>query len=51
LHRRRRAVGEADVNILRINENGRWNIDLEYEREGALLESERDILRTESTPA
>ena len=44
-----RGSGEADVNILRINENGRWNIDLEYEREGALLESERDILRTETT--
>ncbi len=43
-----RGSGEADVNILRINDNGRWSLDLEYEREGALLESERDIIRSDT---
>ncbi|HEY0148802.1 MAG TPA: TonB-dependent receptor [Allosphingosinicella sp.] len=42
-----RAVGEADVNILRINRNGRWTIDAEYQREGSLLESERDIIQAQ----
>jgi hypothetical protein len=45
-----RPSGEADINILRINDNGRWSLDLEYERQGALLESERDILRPAETP-
>ncbi len=43
-----RESGEADVNILRITDTGRWNIDLEYERQAALLENERDIIRAET---
>jgi hypothetical protein len=43
-----RAAGEADVNILRLNDNGRWSLDLEYERQASLLESERDIIRSDT---
>jgi hypothetical protein len=43
-----RGAGEADVNILRLNDNGRWSVDLEYERQASLLESERDIIRSDT---
>jgi len=39
-----RATAEADLNVLRINRQGRWNIDTEYQKQGGLLESERDII-------
>ncbi|WP_324749685.1 TonB-dependent receptor [Sphingomonas sp. LY54] len=37
---------EADLNILRITNNGRWNIDAEFERDTALFESERDLIQS-----
>lgn len=41
---------EADLNVLRISNDGRWEVDAEYDRSGALLESERDIIEIESGP-
>lgn len=41
---------ETDLTILRINRNGRWNLDFEYERDTALLESERDLVAAVSRP-
>lgn len=41
---------ETDLTILRINQNGRWNLDFEYERDTALLESERDLVAAVSRP-
>ncbi len=35
---------EGEVSILRIDREGRWNVDAEYERETALLESERNLI-------
>ncbi|HEY7810760.1 MAG TPA: TonB-dependent receptor [Allosphingosinicella sp.] len=40
-----RGVGGFDLNILRINRDGRWTVDAEYQREASLLESERDIIQ------
>jgi iron complex outermembrane receptor protein len=40
-----RLSGELDLDYLRIDDKGRWNLDLEYEHSGALLESERDIVQ------
>jgi hypothetical protein len=34
----------AEANILHIDPSGRWNIDLEYQHQTPLLESERNIL-------
>lgn len=34
---------EIDLNLLRIDRAGRWEIDAEYEHEAALFESERDL--------
>ena len=42
-----RATGEFDLNLLRLNNNGRWSLDAEYQRSTALLESERDIIGNE----
>ncbi|HEY0625230.1 MAG TPA: TonB-dependent receptor [Allosphingosinicella sp.] len=39
-----RGTGEFDLNILRLNRNGRWSVDAEYQRSTMLLESERDLL-------
>ena len=46
-----RGVGEFDLNVLRINRNGRWTIDAEYQREASLLESERDIIQATGGPS
>lgn len=45
-----RGTGEAELNILRLNDNGRVSFDFEYERETPLLESERDIIQSDSAP-
>ena len=45
-----RGVADADLNVLRINRNGRWTVDAEYQREAGLLESERDILQATGGP-
>ncbi|MFN3387517.1 MAG: TonB-dependent receptor plug domain-containing protein, partial [Allosphingosinicella sp.] len=42
---------EADLNVLRISNDGRWEVDAEFNRSGALLESERDIIGIETGPA
>lgn len=34
---------EVDLNYLRLDRAGRWEVDLEYERQASLLESERDL--------
>ena len=36
--------------LLRITDAGRWSLDAEYERQGALLESERDVIRAGELP-
>jgi hypothetical protein len=38
---------EVDANFLRLNRAGRFNIDLNYERSAALLESERGIIQAD----
>lgn len=40
-----RAGQEAELSMLRINRDGRLNLNAQYERDSALLESERDIER------
>lgn len=45
-----RAEAEADVNVLRLNPNGRWTVDLEHERGSSLLESERDLTAATAGP-
>lgn len=37
---------DVELSMLRLNPNGRVNVDLEYERDSSLLESERDIITT-----
>jgi iron complex outermembrane receptor protein len=39
-----RGETEADLSILRLTRDGRWNVDAEYSRATALLESERDLV-------
>jgi hypothetical protein len=46
-----RGVGEFDLNVLRINRDGRWTVDAEYQREASLLESERGIIQATGGPA
>ncbi|MFN3537933.1 MAG: TonB-dependent receptor, partial [Brevundimonas sp.] len=42
---------EVDANILRIDGDNRWSIDIEHERDTALFETERNIVRDPgSTP-
>ncbi len=36
---------DVELSMLRLNPNGRINLDLEYERDSTLLESERDIIQ------
>ena len=45
-----RSQYEADANILRIDQAGRWNIDTEYSHSDRLLESERDVILEDPTP-
>jgi iron complex outermembrane recepter protein len=40
---------DANASILRIDRAGRFNVDMRYQRSGALLESERDLIQ--SAPA
>jgi outer membrane cobalamin receptor len=35
----------VDLNMLRINRNGRWSMDAEYEHSTPLFESERDLIQ------
>jgi len=45
-----RAGQDAELSMLRINRDGRINLDVEYERDSALLESEREIVRDAGRP-
>lgn len=42
---------EADLNVLRIISNGRWNLDAEVRRDAALFESERDLMQVRPADA
>lgn len=41
---------DVELSMLRLNPNGRINLDLEYERDSTLLESERDIIQDPAAP-
>ena len=41
-----RETAEADINVLRITRDGRWNFDLEYQHSEPLYESERDLIQS-----
>lgn len=41
----RQKLGEAEASNLRIRNDNRWNIDIEYEYQDALFESDRDVIR------
>ncbi len=41
---------EAQLSMLRLNPNGRLNLNFEYERDSMLLESERDIVQDPASP-
>ncbi len=45
-----RAGQDAELSWLRINRDGRINVDVEYERDSSLLESERDIIQDPLRP-
>ncbi|MEG3181746.1 TonB-dependent receptor [Sphingomonas sp. LT1P40] len=45
-----RSGQDAELSWLRINRDGRINIDVEYERDSSLLESERDIIQDPLRP-
>ncbi|MDB5720357.1 MAG: TonB-dependent receptor [Alphaproteobacteria bacterium] len=36
----------GDINLLRIDQKGRWNFDAKYQQQDALFESDRDILQS-----
>ena len=38
-------LGEAEASNLRIRNDNRWNVDVEYEYQDALFESDRDVIR------
>jgi hypothetical protein len=38
---------EADFNMLRIDDAGRWSVDFEYEHDAALFESQRDLIQAD----
>ena len=42
---------EADLNLLRINRDGRWEIDAELNRSAPLFESERNIIEAADGPS
>ena len=46
-----RGSGEFDINVLRLNRDGRFTVDAEYQRDAGLLESERDIIQAAGGPA
>jgi hypothetical protein len=46
-----RGTGQANLNVLRINKDGRVTVDAKYQREGSLLESERDIIQASGGPS
>lgn len=39
---------EADLNVLRIDDKGRWNLVFEYQHQAPLLESQRDLIQSAS---
>lgn len=41
---------DAELSWLRLNRDGRINLNVEYERDSSLLESERDIIRDAANP-
>ena len=41
-------ASEIEATLTRIGESSRLNLDVEYERNGAILESERDIVQSQS---
>lgn len=41
---------DVELSMLRLNPNGRLNLDVEYERDSILLESERDIVQDAAAP-
>lgn len=41
---------DVELSMLRLNPNGRVNLDVEYERDSSLLESERDIVQDAANP-
>lgn len=41
---------DVELSMLRLNPNGRLNLDVEYERDSILLESERDIVQDPAAP-
>ncbi len=41
---------DVELSVLRLNPNGRLNLDVEYERDSILLESERDIVQDPAAP-
>ena len=45
-----RSQYEADANILRIDQAGRWNVDVEYQHSDPLRESERDVILADPSP-
>jgi iron complex outermembrane receptor protein len=44
-----RGTYEADVNMLRIDDAGRWNVNAEYKHSSPLFESERDLIQQSSS--
>jgi iron complex outermembrane receptor protein len=41
-----RVAVDTNVNILKIDRAGRWSVDAQYQRGGALLESDRDLIQS-----
>lgn len=41
-----RAAYGGQMNVLRIDRNGRWNVDVNYQHSDPLLESQRDIVQS-----
>lgn len=46
-----RSGQDAELSMLRINRDGRLNLNAQYERDTALLESERDVQRDPNVPS
>ncbi len=44
-------IGEIDLSNLRIRDEQRWNVDLNFEHQDALFESDRDIISLDAEPA
>ncbi|HEX8668937.1 MAG TPA: TonB-dependent receptor plug domain-containing protein [Allosphingosinicella sp.] len=46
-----RASARGNVNVLRIDRNGRWNVDAQYRHLDPLSESERDVIQATGGPS